>query len=52
MHVVQELVAEVMDGNAFGTRGEQWLFAQVVAIGMLMFPPLAFKVRCRGPYLR
>ncbi|GIL77202.1 hypothetical protein Vretimale_3118 [Volvox reticuliferus] len=39
----KELVAEVLDGNAFGKRGEQWLFAQVVAIGMLVFPPLTLK---------
>ncbi|GLI59508.1 hypothetical protein VaNZ11_001400 [Volvox africanus] len=39
----KELVAEVLDGYAFGKRGEQWLFAQLVAIGMLVFPPLTLK---------
>ncbi|GIL58870.1 hypothetical protein Vafri_13837 [Volvox africanus] len=39
----KELVAEVLDGNVFGKRGEQWFFAQLVAIGMLVFPPLTLK---------
>ncbi|GLC37382.1 hypothetical protein PLESTB_001593300 [Pleodorina starrii] len=39
----KELVAEVLDGSAFGKRGEQWLVAQLAAIGMLMFPPLTLK---------
>ncbi|KXZ46817.1 hypothetical protein GPECTOR_40g551 [Gonium pectorale] len=39
----QELMAELADGKSFGKRGEQWLFAQLAAIGMLLFPPLTLK---------
>ncbi|GFR42020.1 hypothetical protein Agub_g2836 [Astrephomene gubernaculifera] len=39
----KELVSEMLDGNSFGKRGEQWLFAQLAAIAMLLFPPLTLK---------
>ncbi|KAG2495239.1 hypothetical protein HYH03_006512 [Edaphochlamys debaryana] len=39
----KELVSELTDPSALGKRGEGILLVQVVAIGMLLFPPIALK---------
>ncbi|PNH11882.1 Protein-S-isoprenylcysteine O-methyltransferase, partial [Tetrabaena socialis] len=37
----RELLTELVDPAAFGTRGEQWVLAQLVALGLILAPPAA-----------
>lgn len=40
----QELAKELTDPNQFGRRGEAWVFAQLAAIALIIFPPIPLQV--------